>query len=128
MDHPDLEDRSAILTGPTDTSIEVCPVRPVLDKWPGRVRTRPLSLSGQRGADHCVSHGEFTRKALVSLCKPHHEATKRRIELGRRQIAVSPDGWPNALWYGRVQSLGLGRPGPPWCFARIAAHRKTIFL
>jgi 5-methylcytosine-specific restriction protein A len=49
--------------------------------------------------DHRVPHrGDafrfFDPTNLVSLCKPHHDATKKRIESGRTVVAVGPDGWP----------------------------------
>jgi 5-methylcytosine-specific restriction protein A len=49
--------------------------------------------------DHRVPHrGDefrfFDPDNLVSLCKPHHDATKARIEAGRTVVAVGLDGWP----------------------------------
>jgi 5-methylcytosine-specific restriction protein A len=50
-------------------------------------------------ADHAVPHrGDpfrfFDGANLISLCKPHHDATKQRLEHGRRLVAVGTDGWP----------------------------------
>jgi 5-methylcytosine-specific restriction enzyme A len=49
--------------------------------------------------DHRIPHrGDpfrfFDPNNLVSLCKPHHDATKARIEAGRTVVAVGLDGWP----------------------------------
>jgi 5-methylcytosine-specific restriction endonuclease McrA len=40
------------------------------------------------------AHRFFDPNNLVSLCKPHHDATKARIEAGRTVVAVGLDGWP----------------------------------
>ena len=37
----------------------------------------------------------FDPENLVSLCKPHHDATKQRQERGRRTTIIDPDGWPS---------------------------------
>ena len=49
--------------------------------------------------DHAKPHrGDaglfFDPENLISLCKPHHDATKQRQEHGRRTIVVDADGWP----------------------------------
>lgn len=31
---------------------------------------------------------------LQSLCKPHHDSTKRRIELGQDVVTFDEHGWP----------------------------------
>jgi 5-methylcytosine-specific restriction enzyme A len=61
-----------------------------------RRRTRATEV------DHRVPHrGDrqrfFDPGNLVSLCKPHHDATKKRLEAGRTLVAVGPDGWPLPL-------------------------------
>jgi 5-methylcytosine-specific restriction protein A len=50
--------------------------------------------------DHASPHrGDirlfFDPENLVSLCKPHHDATKQRHEHGRRTTIINADGWPS---------------------------------
>jgi 5-methylcytosine-specific restriction enzyme A len=49
--------------------------------------------------DHQVPHRGnrerfFDPSNLISLCKPHHDATKQRLEHGRHLVPVGKDGWP----------------------------------
>ena len=48
--------------------------------------------------DHVVPHrGDedlFWSGPFQSLCKPHHDSTKQRIELGQEVITFGADGWP----------------------------------
>jgi 5-methylcytosine-specific restriction protein A len=36
----------------------------------------------------------FDPTNLSSLCPPHHDGTKQRLERGRMQVGLSADGWP----------------------------------
>ena len=49
-------------------------------------------------ADHVVPHNgdwnSFWTGALQSLCKPHHDGSKKEIEFQGYCSDVGPDGWP----------------------------------
>jgi len=49
--------------------------------------------------DHVRSHkGDeslfFDSSNLQSLCKPHHDGAKQRMDKGQDVVVFGPDGWP----------------------------------
>lgn len=59
-------------------------------------RTTPATVVDHRRPHRGNPTLFFDPGNLDSLCKPHHDTTKHRLEARRRQVGLGSDGWPSA--------------------------------